>query len=124
MSSNLHPPVNRGRNQETLVQTRAGSSSVRSLSRARRSATPWTAARQASLSVADSRAGLERKKWPSWVPLFHTRPRHPVPTALAREPDLSAGSRGGRRSQPEPSLPAQRSEGRAMSTWLLHKGRV
>ena len=47
---------------ESLVQTGAGFCSVRSLSRARLSATPWTAARQASLSVTDSRAGLERKK--------------------------------------------------------------
>ena len=50
------------RNQETLVQPRAGFSSVQSLSRARLSATLWTTARQACLSITNARAGLERKK--------------------------------------------------------------
>lgn len=51
--------------------------------------------------VTDSRAGLERKKWPSWVPLFHTRPRHPVPTALAQTSLREAGAAG----VPSPSPP-------------------
>ena len=69
------------RNKHNIVQTAAfqfANDSVQSLSHARLFATPWTAARQASLSITNSRSLLKLMSIESVMPSNHLILCHPL----------------------------------------------
>ena len=69
------------RNKHNIVQTAAfqfANDSVQSLSHARLFATPWTAARQASLSITNSRSLLKLMSIESVMPSNHLTLCHPL----------------------------------------------
>ena len=63
---------------QRLLQFCWGGGGVQSLSRVRLFATPWTAARQASLSITNSRSSLKLTSIESVRPSNHLILRHPL----------------------------------------------
>ena len=69
-----------------------GFSSVQSLSRVRLFATPWIAARQASLSITNSRSSLRLTSIESVMPSSHLTLCHPLPLLPPTPPSIKVFS--------------------------------
>ena len=100
-------------------------SSVQSLSRVRMSVTPWIAARQASLSIANSRSSLRLMSIESVMPSSHLILRRPllllppIPPASESFPMSQLFAWGGQSTgvSASASFPPRKSQGWSPSEW-------